>query len=50
MYGCGADDCIECYPLVYQCECGYEFDPPVPNGGPEPDHECLEDDDGEEAR
>lgn len=29
-YGCGAWDCLSCYPIQYACdECGIEFSAPV---------------------
>lgn len=34
MYGCGADDCQACYPLIYRCEsCSENYPEPVPNDG-----------------
>lgn len=46
-YGCGDDDCLACYPLVYRCEHGFDFPEPIPNGMPEPACEDLHED-GEE--
>jgi hypothetical protein len=32
-YGCGANECMACYPLEYACEyCAVDFDIPIRNG------------------
>lgn len=32
-YGCGANDCLSCYPIQYRCEwCGEDFPEPIRNG------------------
>lgn len=32
-YGCGANECMACYPLEYACEyCAVAFDIPIHNG------------------
>ena len=32
-YGCGAEDCVACYPIQYSCElCDYAWDMPIANG------------------
>ncbi|GAA3751305.1 hypothetical protein [Micromonospora maritima] len=40
-YGCGNEECVDCYPLIYRCEHGTDFPEPVPNGQPVPDCEEL---------
>ena len=33
-YGCGADGCTDCYPLIYRCaDCGHDYDRPFINDG-----------------
>lgn len=32
-YGCGAWDCVDCYPLEYSCDwCEEQFETPILNG------------------
>ncbi len=32
-YGCGADDCLSCYPIIYGCwACDNTFSEPIRNG------------------
>lgn len=32
-YGCGADDCVACYPIQYGCEfCDTRWEQPIANG------------------
>lgn len=36
-YGCGASDCVSCYPFTYRCAvCRVDFPEPVPNGASDP--------------
>ena len=42
-YGCGAKNCVECYPFTYMCAapgCWHLFDVPVPNGEIETCNHC----------
>ena len=39
-YGCGASNCVRCYPIQYACDwCDTEWDNPIANGE---DYTCPE--------
>ena len=40
-FGCGAYECVSCYPFTYQCEHFIDYIKPIPNGEelPECDHD-----------
>ena len=41
-YGCGAEStCSTCYPFTYRCECGVDFEEPIPFGERIPECEAC---------